>query len=132
MIPDFKRLVGGAELKLVLNTGRSIDQGKTRHDKFTDEYRKATAIALFNKRDMDQASLIEGDVVSLSTYGGSVRLVAKESKYVNEGIVFVPLGPYANALIPEETKDGSPFYKSLHVSVSRSGEASTTWEELFK
>jgi len=132
MIPDFKRLIGGAELKLVLNTGRSIDQGRTRHDKFTEEYKNATASAFFNKKDMEEANLVEGVVVSLSTYGGKVSIIAKESKYVDEGVVFVPLGPYANALIPMETKDGSPFYKSLDVSIVRSMEKPTDWEELFK
>ena len=64
--------------------------------------------------------------------GGRVDVIAKESKYVDEGVVFVPLGPYANALIPLETRDGSPFYKSLEVSVIRSVGKPTEWEELFR
>ena len=131
MIPDFKKLVGGAELKLVLNTGRSIDQGKTRHDKFTKEYKDATDVAFFNKKDMEEANLVGGEVVSLSTYGGKVNVIAKESKYVDGGMVFVPLGPYANALVPMETKDGSPYYKSLDVSAVRSMGKPTELEELF-
>jgi formylmethanofuran dehydrogenase subunit D len=132
MIPEFKDLVGGAELELVLNTGRTMKQGNVRHEKLTEEYKKATSVAMLSKEDMEAANLRDGDVVLVESAGGDVKIIAETSKYVDQGIIFIPLGPYANALIPRETKDGSPFYKSLRARVKRADEKPTEWEDLFK
>lgn len=132
MIPEFKELVGGAELELVLNTGRTMKQGNARHEKLTDEYKKATAVAMLSREDMGTANLQDGDIVLVESAGGSVKIVAETSEYVDKGIVFIPLGPYANALIPRETKDGSPFYKSLKARLKRVDEKPTDWEDLFR
>ncbi len=123
MIPsdlkDLKKMLG-VKLKLVLNTGSSMKQGKVmRSDKkLSDDYQKSAAICMLHPSNLNKLGIKENDNVKLKTSEGSIVLKAVASKSCPEDSVFVPKGPWVNLVIGTKTQQtGSPPYKGMEVEV---------------
>lgn len=108
-------------MSLQLVSGRTMGQGKTRDkEKLTEDYEEATAKVEMDEGDMAEIGLEEGDLALLRTESGGIRVPVKPSRGDSEGVVFVPMGPWANALIPDETDGtGMPRFKGVPVEVER-------------
>ncbi|MBM4465751.1 MAG: formylmethanofuran dehydrogenase [Chloroflexi bacterium] len=113
--------------KFILITGRTTGQGEALHKgKESDEYRQATGLVEMNHLDRERlASLAPqgwgepggGQRVRVRTAFGEAELELRESD-LPEGMIFVPLGPAANALIGAETRGtGMPDSKGLEAEV---------------
>jgi formylmethanofuran dehydrogenase subunit D len=60
----------------------------------------------------------DGARVTLTSRAGSIVLTTRAAEGVKRGEVFVPLGPYANHIVPAETHaTGMPDFKGEPVDV---------------
>ncbi len=103
---------------LTLITGRTRAQADGLHrGKESEAYRQATALVEMNADDMARLGIEEGKIAQVRTSAGAVEVVARAGD-LPSGLVFMPLGPTANALIGTETEaTGIPSFKGLAVEV---------------
>lgn len=108
---------------LTLITGRTREQAIGMHKgKDSIDYRRATELAEMNLEDMERLRIQDGDSVRLRTESGHVELKVKAGS-LSPGLVFVPMGPSANALVATETQGtGMPSFKGIEVEVASAGQ----------
>ncbi len=105
-------------MKVVLNTGRTIQQGVAVDHKGSPGYRDAVSLCYMNPVDLMALGIDEGARVILTSRAGSIVLTTRAAEGLNRGEVFVPLGPYANHIIPADTHaTGMPDFKGEPVDV---------------
>ncbi len=122
-------------VRVTLITGRTARQGMTLEmGKTTEEYRKAVALIELSPADAEKLGVSDGDTVSVRTEAGSVVVWCKVSKGLDDGLAFMPYGPWANAVIAPYTRGvGMPQFKSVEAEVSPApGESVPTVEELLE
>jgi formylmethanofuran dehydrogenase subunit D len=105
---------------VTLITGRTIDQGVALEgSKLTQAYVKAAAVCYMDPEDMKKIGVITGDIVSVKTDFGQVILrVVKSEDTPHVGIVFVPMGPWANQLVDPNTNSiGMPSFKEMKATI---------------
>ena len=109
-------------IEVEIITGRTIDQGKTVEEKLTEEYFKAVSYCELNEEDFRSLGLKEGDRVKIKTEFGEVVVFAKVGS-VPKGVVFIPIGPYANQITSDDTDGtGMPLFKGVRGVVERTEE----------
>jgi len=106
--------------RFFLITGRTPDQTKGMHSgKTGDFYRDAVSVAMLHPETLEEMGVTEGAAVLLKTEEGQVTLPSRPDKGLPRDIVFVPMGPTANRLIPADTGGcGMPSFKGIRVEVS--------------
>ncbi len=105
---------------LTLVTGRTMSQGVALESQRDDpnEWKKACARAELAEEDLANLGVKSGARVTVTSAHGSVVVeVAAAGKGSKPGVVFIPVGPWANALLGTDTRDGIPLYKGLSVQV---------------
>ncbi len=105
---------------VILITGRTVAQGVTRDGKKTlKEYVDSAAICEIDPDDLEKLKIKEGETVKVKTSYGTVAVRAAVSTQApHPGIVFVPMGPWANEVIGPETDGiGMPSFKSISAEV---------------
>ncbi|MEM2739527.1 MAG: molybdopterin dinucleotide binding domain-containing protein [Candidatus Bathyarchaeia archaeon] len=109
-------------LKIVLITGRSIKQGRSKDvGKFFDEYREAISTCEMNPMDMEALGIPRGGYIDISSPYGSVTVQATPSPDIPRGVAFIPYGVIANVIIPPDTEGtGIPRSKGLEVWITPS------------
>ena len=124
------------KLKVLLLTGRTIDQGVGRErGKLSQEYMKSVAIGEMDPDDMKLLGVSENDNVRVSTDFGTVVVRAVKSKSTpHPSIIFIPYGPWASLLMNSETRGtGMPTLKGISAEVEPAPEESVmTVAELLK
>ena len=109
-------------IEVVVITGRTTDQGMTIDEKLSHEYMKAVSICEMNEKDMEKIGVKEGDRVLVKSELGEVVLYVKkveEDLQPPEGVVFIPMGPYANRVVGVLTGSGTPQYKGIKATVEK-------------
>lgn len=115
-------------MKLI--TGRVIEQGMYLDDKTSTEYMEVCTLCIINRRDMFRLGISEGGNVKLRTEHGVVVVKASIGD-IEEGLIFLPLGPWANAITYHEREsDGMPIFKAMDVSIEKTDEEIKSAEEL--
>jgi len=115
-----------------LVTGRTLDQGATVEEKLSEEYFKAVSYIELSEEDFKTLGLAEGDRVKVSTDFGEVVVFAKKSE-VPKGLAFMPMGPYANAVIdPVTDGTGMPQFKGVKARVEKTAESVKSVKELLE
>ncbi|HID43913.1 MAG TPA: tRNA CCA-pyrophosphorylase [Archaeoglobaceae archaeon] len=114
-------------LEITIITGRTTEQGTLVEDKLTHNYFKSVSYCELNEKDFDRLGLEEGDRVKVRTEHGEVVLFARknvlEEVEIPEGIVFIPMGPYANCVInPSTDGTGTPQYKGVKGFIEKTEE----------
>ncbi|MCW4020863.1 MAG: hypothetical protein NWF14_06525 [Candidatus Bathyarchaeota archaeon] len=107
-------------LEVCLVTGRTVDQGCGKeYSKLSKKYLQAVAICEMNPEDMKNLNVREGDKVKVTTKFGFVVVTAKKSRRIRSpGTVFIPYGPWANAVIAANTDGtGMPLFKGVQVDI---------------
>jgi len=118
-------------MKFVMNTGRTIRQGKFIEAKMKSGYGAETSTCYMHPIDLMDLGIEEGDHVLLTTEVGSVVLHVVAEINQPPGGIFVPLGPYANYIIPSGTHGtGMPDFKDIHVSLVPTEEPVVTTRDL--
>ena len=113
-------LAKASELKVILLTGRTIDQGAGKeHGKSSDEYMKNVAVCFVDSDDLKRLGIKYNANICVSTKHGSVVLTGlKSPRGLHPGVVFIPYGPWANIIVSPETDDiGMPSYKGISASI---------------
>jgi formylmethanofuran dehydrogenase subunit D len=105
-------------LEFVLITGRTTKQGSAIHEgKESEAYRLATGFVAMGGEDRERLGLVDGQRVCVRTAFGEAELELQAGD-LPQGMLFVPLGPVANQLIPGETRGtGMPDSKGLKAEV---------------
>uniref|UniRef100_A0A7C4WKJ0 tRNA CCA-pyrophosphorylase n=1 Tax=Geoglobus ahangari TaxID=113653 RepID=A0A7C4WKJ0_9EURY len=117
-------------IEVEIITGRTIDQGKTVEEKLTEEYFKAVSYCELNEEDFKALGLSEGDKVKVKTEFGEVVVFAKIGD-LPRGVVFIPMGPYANQVIdPSTDGTGMPQFKGVKGTVEKTDENVLSVKEL--
>ena len=105
-------------MKAILNTGRTILQGMAVEHKASPGYCAAVSVCYMNPVDLMDLGIEQGARVTLTSRAGRIVLTSRAAEELNQGEVFVPLGPYANHLISADTHaTGMPDFKGEPVDV---------------
>jgi formylmethanofuran dehydrogenase subunit D len=105
---------------LILLTGRTINQGVALEGgKTTKESVRAAAICTFDKEDFKRLDCLVGTPVKVITDYGNVMVYSTISEEgPHPGIIFIPLGPWANQVVNPDTQScGTPTYKGIKARV---------------
>jgi formylmethanofuran dehydrogenase subunit D len=108
------------KLEGILITMRSVAQGKAAESGKTNEaYKQAVGICEIDPEDMGRLGIEEGATVKVSSAHGEVFVKAVKSMNTpHRGLVFIPMGPWANSIIGSGTDTtGMPPFKNLRVQV---------------
>ena len=111
---------------LILITGRTINQGVALEGgKVSKENVRAAGICAFDRDDFRKLDCFVGTPVKITTNFGEVIVYSTISdEGPHPGILFVPMGPWANQLVnPDSQGCGTPTYKGMKakVEVMKSG-----------
>jgi formylmethanofuran dehydrogenase subunit D len=107
-------------IKAILITGRSLDQGVAiETDKSGDTYTRACGKVFIDPQDMKKLKILSGDTVLVKTKHGEVVVRAEKSPDApHEGIVFIPMGPWANQVVnPYTDSTGMPSFKGVDATI---------------
>lgn len=105
-------------MNFLMTTGRTTRQGSFVERKNAPNYRDEASCIRINPVDMFELLVEEKDAVRVTGPGGSVVMLVRPDPMLPRGLVFVCLGPYANALASPWTHGtGMPDYKTVPVSI---------------
>jgi len=116
-----------------LVTGRTLSQGVSMESdgKLSDRYFQAVAVVEMNPEDMGRLGVTDRVKVSTSKY--SVVLPVKSSDRVPSGVIFIPMGPWANFIMHSLTDGtGMPSLKSVKVSVESTTDGITSLNDILR
>jgi formylmethanofuran dehydrogenase subunit D len=107
-------------LKVILLTGRTIEQGVGKeHGKASKEYMESVSICFLDPEDLKKLGVKEKANILVSTeYGSVVVRALKSLRAPHSGIIFIPYGPWVNAIADAETNSiGMPSFKGTPAEV---------------
>lgn len=109
------------ECKLI--TGRTLKQGEgIEIGKTSEEYFNNVATIFLSEEDMEKMGVDEDSAVKVSSEGGSCVVYCKKGD-LDEGMAFMPLGPWASQILSTDTSGtGIPQSKGISVEISESDE----------
>lgn len=102
------------KIDATLITGRTINQGANIEAKTSQGYFEAAAICELNSGDIADMGAANDSNVKVTTPHGSVVVKIKGNDGNPKGIAFIPMGPWANALVDPDTAGcGMPGFKGI-------------------
>jgi formylmethanofuran dehydrogenase subunit D len=108
------------KLHVTLLTGRTIEQGVGKeYGKASREYYNACSMVYMDADDMKKLNIRNNTNVLVTTPNGSVVLKAvKYPRSATPGLVYIPYGPWANAICSNATTSiGMPSFKGTPAEV---------------
>lgn len=108
------------KLSVTLITGRTIEQGVGKEQgKASKEYADSASACYVDPVDLKKLGIKEHTNVLISTNHGSVVVEALKSlRTPHAGVIFIPYGPWANAVVDPETDSiGMPSLKGIPATV---------------
>jgi formylmethanofuran dehydrogenase subunit D len=111
------------KLRVTLLTGRTIEQGVGKEQgKASKEYVDSVSICYIDPEDLKRLAIKENTTISVSTEYGSVVLKALKSlRAPHPSVIFIPYGPWANAIVnPETDSIGMPSLKGIPAEITPS------------
>jgi len=108
------------KLRVTLLTGRTIEQGVGKErGKASREYVESVSVCYMDPEDLKKLGIKEKTNVQVSTdYGSVIVKVLKSLRAPHPCVVFIPYGPWANAVVDPETHGiGMPSLKGIPASV---------------
>ena len=109
-----------SKLAVTLLTGRTIEQGVGKeHGKASKEYMESVSVCYLDPEDLKKLGIRENTNIIVSTeYGEVVVKASKSLRAPHPGIVFIPYGPWANAIADAETNSiGMPSFKGIPAEI---------------
>jgi formylmethanofuran dehydrogenase subunit D len=122
-------------LEVLLISGRTLKQGRGMEiGKLSKDYFDAVSICEMDKSTLETLGVEEGDSVVVETSNGKVVVSSKVDRKAEPGVIFIPCGPYANAVTGSDTlESGMPAYKAVPARLySAKGQNVLSVEELLK
>jgi formylmethanofuran dehydrogenase subunit D len=124
------------KLRVTLLTGRTIEQGVGKErGKASKEYFDACSMVYMDAKDMKKLGIKNGEKVMVTATNGSVVLRAiKYPRASIPGLVYIPYGPWANAIVSDATTSiGMPSFKGTPAEVEPAPDKPVlSMEELLK
>jgi formylmethanofuran dehydrogenase subunit D len=124
------------KLRVTLLTGRTIEQGVGKErGKASHEYFEACSMVYMDADDMKKLGIKNNTNVLVTTPYGSVVLKAvKYPRSATPGLVYIPYGPWANAIVSDATTSiGMPSFKGTPAEVEPAADKPIlSMEELLK
>jgi formylmethanofuran dehydrogenase subunit D len=124
------------KLRVTLLTGRTIEQGVGKEKgKSSKEYFEACSMVYMDAQDMKKLGVKNGEKVTVTTPDGSVVLRAiKYPRASIPGLIYIPYGPWANAIVSDATTSiGMPSFKGTPAEVEPAPDKPVlSMEELLK
>jgi formylmethanofuran dehydrogenase subunit D len=108
------------KLKVTLLTGRTIEQGVGKEaGKGTKGYFDSTTLCYMDLGDMKKLGIKNNTHVQVTTPNGSIVLRAvKHPRGAMPGLIYIPYGPWANAIVSNETTSiGMPSFKGTPAEI---------------
>lgn len=106
--------------RLILLTGRTREQGVGKErGKASKEYWESVSVCYIDPEDLKKLGVKDKTNVLVSTdYGSVVVKALKSPRAPHPGVIFIPYGPWANALTDPETHGiGMPSFKGIPVEL---------------
>lgn len=105
-------------MKAIMISGRTLGQGASCEAKMSPEFFKAVAFCTLSEEDYRSLGLSEEENVLVSTEFGEVVVSARRDGGLPSGVIFIPMGPWANAIVGPETGGcGTPQFKGVEAEV---------------
>lgn len=110
-------------LKANLITGRTVEQGIA-IEGFKDkpEYTDAAGVVQIDPGDLKVLNIWPGSTVLVKSDYGDKEIVVKATRSPygpHPGIVFIPMGPWANQIVnPDTDTTGMPSFKGISVTIT--------------
>ncbi|MHA1959322.1 MAG: molybdopterin dinucleotide binding domain-containing protein [Candidatus Thorarchaeota archaeon] len=120
-------------VEVLLTSGRTLKQGRGMEiGKLSSDYFNAVALCEMDESTLKVLGIEDGDPVRVETVIGSVVVFGKRDRRAEPGIVFMPCGPYANAITGSDTlQSGMPDFKTIPARVfPAKGESVLSVEEI--
>ena len=119
------------KLNATFISGRTVDQGANLENKTSTAYFNAAGYCEMNSTDAGKIGVEPGNNVKVTTDFGTVVVPLKICEGNPDGLIFVPMGPWANAVVDPDTKGcGMPGFKGIQAEVEATGETAPTMKEL--
>jgi formylmethanofuran dehydrogenase subunit D len=115
-----RQMIDRPELQVTLLTGRTIEQGVGKErGKRSKEYLESVAVCYMDPIDLKKLGVREKSNVLVSTEHGSVVVeVLRSLRAPHAGIIYIPYGPWANAVVDPKTDSiGMPSFKGIPAKV---------------
>lgn len=113
-------------------SGRTLAQGANCESKMSEDFFKAASSCHLSKEDYDLLGLSDGKNILLKNEFGKTVLSPRVDDGLHRGIVFIPMGPWANILIGPETGGcGTPQFKGVEIDIEATNSPILDIRELF-
>ena len=107
-------------MKVTLLTGRTIEQGVGKeHGKASEDYFESVAVCYIDPEDLRRLGIKGRTNVRVSTdYGSVVVKALKSLRGPHPGVIFIPYGVWANAVVDPKTDSiGMPSLKGIPAEI---------------
>jgi formylmethanofuran dehydrogenase subunit D len=119
------------KLSATFISGRTVDQGSNLENKTSKAYFDAAGYCEMNSADAGKIDVEPGNNVKVTTDFGSVVVPLKICEGNPDGLIFIPMGPWANAVVDPDTAGcGMPGFKGVPALAEATGEPAPTMQEL--
>ncbi|MFA0821320.1 MAG: molybdopterin dinucleotide binding domain-containing protein [Methanomethylovorans sp.] len=121
------------KLKANLISGRTAKQGANLEAKTHTAYFKACSYCELKSSDLEKLEVSEGNSLKITTEFGEVVVFAKANEGNPEGLAFIPMGPWANAVLNPDTHGcGMPGFKGVPAEIEVTDEKPLDMKSLMK
>jgi formylmethanofuran dehydrogenase subunit D len=105
-------------LKAIMISGRTLAQGAGCEAKMTQEFVKAVSVCSLSEDDYKALKLSEGSNILAKNSFGQTVMSARMDAGLPSGMIFIPMGPWANILVGPDTGGcGTPQFKGVEVEI---------------
>ncbi|NMB85448.1 MAG: molybdopterin dinucleotide-binding protein [Methanothrix sp.] len=119
-------------MRAIMISGRTLAQGANCESKMSEDFFKAASSCHLSKEDYDLLGLSDGKNILLKNEFGKTVLSPRVDDGLRKGIVFVPMGPWANILIGPDTGGcGTPQFKGVEIDIEATNSPIMDIRELF-
>ena len=113
-------------------SGRTLAQGATCESKMSSEFFRATSACSISAEDYRSIGLSDGKNVLITSAFGQAVLSFQIDPGLPQGLVFIPMGPWANMLVGPDTGGcGTPQFKGVETEVEATSKPVLQLRELF-
>jgi len=129
----FKDRIRWFKLKAIMISGRTLAQGAGCECKMSPDFFKAVSVCSLSDEDYKNLGLTDGKNVLVKNEHGHAVFSVRIDAGLPPGIIFIPMGPWANVLVGPDTGGcGTPQFKGVEVDVLATDETVQDVRELFR
>ena len=106
-------------MKAIMISGRTLAQGAGCECKMSTDFFKAVSVCSLSEDDYKNLGLADKKNVLIKNEHGFAVFSARIDAGLPPGIIFIPMGPWANMLVGSDTGGcGTPQFKGVEVDIS--------------